>query len=122
LLPLGRNTLQIEGSTPQAIEAMDDAKLVRIWPLTSTGTILVVGRKSFAQPFAFDEVVPFDALALRYFALWSYFTDDDAIQSAAKYKQLHDERLRDLRDAAFNQPILLDDRQGNVPDRWSEYY
>ena len=122
VLPMASNTLDLSGDTPKFIEPTDSTtKLFRIWPLASTGDILVVGRSRPASDYTIDaEQVAFDHLALRYYALWSYFTDDEAIQSAAKYRKLLDDRLNILKDAAFSGPIVLDPDIDSIPTQWGE--
>lgn len=122
ILSLARNTIDYSnGGLAKAIEPTDDSKLFKVWPQDATGDILVIGRKRSTEAFALDETINFDDLALRYFALWSYFTDDDSMQSAAKYRKLLDDRMKELRDGAFNHPILLDSRSDVIPSEWSEY-
>lgn len=122
ILPDKLNTDFIaDAGVPRYIEHVDDAKLFRVWPLASTGTVQVVGRKR-PNPFIITDTVKFDSLCIEHYMAWSYFTDDESSPgSAQKHQGLFEKRLQEVRDSAFSQSIQLNDREETIPNTWTEW-
>jgi hypothetical protein len=117
-MPHSYNPLHNRSGVLKYIQPMDDTNLFREYPLTATDEIAVVGR-SRPAPFADTTVVPFDHLALEYFAVWSYFTDDDSNPAAAaKYQGLFDSRIKQLENDAFDNRVELNPAWGEIPLEW----
>lgn len=121
-LPMSMNTTQAGfnvGARARWIEG-DADKVFRIWPTTTTDTVLVIGRKRPA-PFIITDTVPFDSTVLKHFAAWSYFVDDGSNPGAvAKHQGLFEARLSQLEEDNFNEPIQLDGAADRVPNQWTE--
>ena len=79
------------------LEASNDATLFTVYPLTATDDIVVVGRERPAAEFIHTDIVPFDDLALSYYAAWNYMVDDASnAGAAAKFQGLFDSRMAEL--------------------------
>ena len=103
------------------VQASGDAKLIRVWPPTATGTVQLVGRKRPPE-FVLADTVPFDPLLLAHFAAWSYFADDGSSPNATqKHQGLFEARLKAIESREYEHPIQLDNSSFDIPDRWSEY-
>lgn len=109
------------GTAPRFIEPSDDTTLFTIYPLTSTGQIVVVGRNRPANAgnFAATETVPFDYLALEYLAAWEYATDEASNAAmAVKFQSLFNNRMKQLEDDAFDNVVMLNPRADVIPTQW----
>lgn len=123
ILPASFNTIDYPPTStyPRFIEATGDANLVKFYPITATGTVLVVGRQTRLVDFGLTDTVTFDHLALIHFAAWSYFTDDASNPAAAlKHQGLFETRMQKLKDDAFGHAVQLNPHSGYIPDRWYE--
>jgi hypothetical protein len=108
------------GGFPRFIEGTNDTKLFRVYPITATGTVTVVGRARPAD-YDIDQLVTMDPTLLVHFAAWSYFTDDASNPAAAERHQgLFENRLKHVEDTEFNEPIQLNTRDRDIPSRWTE--
>lgn len=120
VLPSAFNTIGLVGTFPRFIEQTDtEGKLFVVYPLESTGDVLIVGRKSYDE-FVNTDIVPFDEDALKHFACWQYFVDDEMQASADKHQALFNSRYLQLNNSAFNHPIQLDNQQDEIPRGWTE--
>lgn len=116
-----RNPFNITGT--QAYQYMPDAThLIRVVPFTSTGNIVLFGRqRPSTYPFTLDDIVPFDYLALEYYAAWSYCVDDGSNPAQAdKFNGLFEERVNQLYKSQASEPISLNSDRVDIPDRWYE--
>lgn len=122
ILPTTLNTGYLNsGGLAQYVEASGDAKLIRVWPMTATGTVQLLGRKR-PPDFILADTVPFDWLVLAHFAAWSYFADDGSSPNATqKHQGLFEARLKDIEKREYEHPIQLNNSAFDIPDRWSEY-
>lgn len=121
-LPLGVNVNAQgfnQGTTARWVEG-DAGKVIRVWPNSTTDTIMLVGR-SRPDPFVITDIVPLDALLIKHFAVWSYFVDDGSSPgSVAKHQGLFEARLQQMQDDNFNEPIVLDAMSDRIPTQWNE--
>ena len=114
------NPNNISGSTPRQV-TRDNTNVFRVFPLASTGKVTVVGRTQADLPFALNDTVPFDFLALTYFACWQYAIDDGSNPGAVeKFKALFDLRYKALRDAEQQEAVSLNPRRTKYPTQWEE--
>jgi len=120
-MPLSYNLLDlVEGATPRFVEPTADATLFTVYPLGSTGEIVVVGRERPALEFTNNDIVPFDNLALCYYAAWDYLVDDASnAGAAAKMQGLFDTRMKALEDAEFDNVVLLNPHSEQIPSQWN---
>ena len=116
-----RNPFNVSGTTPMQYMA-DDTYLIRVVPFTSTGDIVLFGRQRPATyPFILTDTVPFDYIALTYFAAWSYCADDAANAAQAdKFQGLFEERIKQLFKSQNNEPIALNADRVDIPTRWHD--
>lgn len=121
ILPTMYNTLSMSGTTPRYIEASGDSKLFLVYPLTSVGDVLVLGRARPTADYAMDEEVEFDQTCLTHYAAWQYFADDGANPaSAARHQGLFETRLKTLELADQQFAVQLDSMTGDIPTEWRE--
>ena len=116
-----RNPYNVTGD--RAYQYMPDAtNLIRVVPFTATGNVVLFGRqRPSTYPFTLNAVVPFDYLALTYFAAWSYCADDAANSAQAeKFQGLFEERLKQLSKSQDNEPIALNSDCVDIPTRWHD--
>ena len=122
ILAGGSNThdsLYTTGSVARYIDA-DANSLFVVYPLSAAGTILVVGRKR-PNVFSITDDVPFDHVAIKHFACWSYYVDDDSNPSAAaKHQGLFETRKQQLMLDDRNHRTVLDPQAERYPSTWYE--
>ncbi len=120
-MPLSYNILDLPpGGIARFIEPASDATLFTVYPLDATDEIVAVGRERPVLEFINSDTVPFDNLALCYFAAWDYMVDDASnAGSASKFQGLFDSRMKQLEDAEFDNIVLLNPRAEQIPTRWS---
>ena len=115
-----RNPNNIAGSVPSQITS-DNTNVFRVFPLASTGQVTVVGRTQATLPFALDDTVPFDYLAILYFSCWQYALDDGSNPGAVeKFQALFDQRYKQLSNAEQQEGVALNPRSFKYPTRWEE--
>lgn len=121
-MPLSFNLLDLpDGTIMQFMEGRTDAYLFTAYPLGAVDEIVVVGRERPTNEFILTDTVPFDHLALIYYAAWSYLVDEAANGAAvAKYDGLFNTRMKELQDSEFKNIVALNPRNSQIPDRWSE--
>jgi len=121
VMPLSYNLLDLgDGAIPRFLEPTADATLFTVYPLGSTGSIVVVGRERPILEFTNTDIVPFDYMALCYFAAWDYLVDDASnAGAAAKMQGLFDSRMKALEDAEFDNVVLLNPRSEQIPSQWN---
>lgn len=120
-LPNSINTLDIpETAIAKFWQPRTDNYLFTIYPLDATDQIVVIGRqKPKATDFILTDVVPFDHLALEYWAAWDYCVDDASnAGAAAKFQALFNSRIKELEDAEFDNIVLINPHTSQVPTRW----
>jgi hypothetical protein len=121
-MPESYNLLDLPTSTiPRFIEPSNDTTLFTIYPLTSTGDIVVVGRSrpALMGNYSLADVVPFDYLALEYLAVWECVVDEASNAAmAAKFEALFNSRMKELEDAAFDNIVMLNPRSDQIPTEW----
>lgn len=118
-MPLSFNTLDFTGTQARYLEPANDATLFTVYPLGSIDQIVVVGRARPAAAYALTNIVPFDYLALEYFAAWSYLIDDGGNPPMAeKYQGLFSSRLKQLWDDAQDHVVPLNPHSGEIPMEW----
>lgn len=95
-------------------------KLITVYPLNSSGDIIVLGQVHQAEDFVLSDTIPFDDLALVWGAAWQYAVDDATNPGAvAKFSGLFEARKKQLYSNQTAEPIALGGNRG-VPTRWSE--
>jgi hypothetical protein len=115
-----RNPALITGSTPDQY-GYDSTNVFRVFPLTATGQVVVVGKVRANLPFALSDTVPFDYLALQYFTCWQMAIDDASNPGAVdKFKALFDERYNELKKKDQQAPIAFNNRSSRYPTTWEE--
>lgn len=118
-IPLSFNTLDLTGSVVRYLEPAGDTTLFTAYPLTAVDQIVVVGRARPANEFILTDIVPFDHLALEYFAAWEYCVDDASnAGQAAKFQGHFDARMKQLEDDAFDNIVRINSRSGEIPMNW----
>lgn len=118
-LPLSFNTLDFIGSAIRYLEPAADTTLFTAYPLTAIDQIVVVGRARPTAEYGLAGTVPFDHLALVYYATWEYLVDDASNPAAAaKYQGLFDSRIKTLWDDAQEHVIALNPHRGDIPMEW----
>lgn len=116
-----RNPYGVTGDRPY--QYMPDATyLVKVVPFTATGDIVLFGRqRPSTYPFILTDTVPFDYLALTYFAAWSYCTDDASnAAQAEKFQGMFEERIKQLSKSQDNEPLALNSDRVDIPTRWHD--
>lgn len=118
-LPMSFNTLDLQGGSVRYIEPSADATLFTAYPLDATDQIVVVGRARPANEFILTDIVPFDHLALEYYAAWEYCVDDASnAGQAAKFQGHFDSRMKQLEEMAFDNRVPLYPTRGDIPQNW----
>lgn len=119
-LPNSINTLDINtGGAIKFYAPRVDTSLITAYPLDATDEIVVIGRARPANPFIATDTVPFDSLALEYWAAWEYCVDDASNAGmAAKFQGLFDSRMKELEDSEFDNVVMLNPRSEQIPTRW----
>lgn len=109
------NPSRYTGSTPFSY-CYDTVDILKVVPATATGVITVVGRV-VPDTFILTTVVPFDYLALKYFACWRYLVDDGSNPAAAEnMRVLYESRYQHLSKAQMG-AVKLSGR-GDIPAEW----
>ena len=119
-----RNPSAYSGSSPlEYVADRTTGKVFRVIPITSTGSITVVGRIGYTDDFALDDVVPFDHLALIYMTCWQWSVDDGTNSAMAdKFQGLFETRIKQLTENQANEPISLNAGVNTrIPDSWEEW-
>lgn len=119
-LPYSINTLDIPvGTAIKFYAPRTDANLFTAYPLDAVDQLVVIGRSRPANEFIATDIVPFDHLALEYWAAWEYSIDDASNAGmAAKFQGLFDSRMKELEDAEFSHVVMLNPRSEEIPTRW----
>lgn len=84
---------------------------LRVWPGSSTGSIVVFARQSSPFPSSDNDLVYMDPLLLQYDAAWMYAVDDGTIPSQVnKFQMLAAKRRKQVIAATVQHPMMLDPR------------
>ena len=118
LLPDNINPYLITGTTPRYYERVSTAsKVFRIWPLASTGDIIIRG-KTKPTEFINTTVIDFDHHALVLGTVADYLTDDGTNpESAQKFASLFNARVKEI-----TKQLSGDVQIGNpniIPTEWT---
>lgn len=121
-MPQSFNLLDLPSSgVVKFIEGRTDNYLFTAYPLNAKDQIVVVGRERPASEYILTDTVPFDHLALIYFAAWSYLVDDASNAGAAmKYQGLFNTRMKELQDSEFKGIVPLNPHRAHIPSTWNE--
>jgi len=83
----------------------------KVYPITSTGPVLVWARQRNTLPLALTDDLKLDPLLLRYDACWMYAVDDGTVPAQVnKYQLLATKRRQQLKASLAQQPLELDPR------------
>ena len=83
----------------------------KVYPITSTGPVLVWARQRNTLPLALTDDLKLDPLLLRYYACWMYAVDDGTVPAQVnKYQLLATKRRQQLKASLAQQPLELDPR------------
>lgn len=111
---LTTNPFELAGTTPIHYEALGPTfdnkvtKVFRVWPLASTGVIVVRVRTKPAT-FTSEDEIDFDDQALILGACFDYLEDDGTNpNSTTKFENLFESRVNQLKDDFNSAPISLD--------------
>lgn len=120
-LPYSFNTLNFSGPYAKYADPASDNTLFTLYPLTSTGQIVVVGRAGRTTEFTLTDIVPFDYLALEYHAAWSYMIDDASNPAMVeKFQTQFSNRIKQLWENAQTHVVKLNPQSGEIPRQWYE--
>jgi len=111
------------GSTPRGAYMSADYttpnRPFRVWPMNSTGNVVVWARQRHPMPLGIDDLLYMDQLLLQYDAAWMYCVDDGTVPAqCAKYQVLAQKRRQQLKTSNNSQPIMLDARYPASVDQW----
>ncbi len=113
--PMSMNPNNIGGTSVRHYEsyvATSVAKVFRVWPRASTGTLEIYYRTK-PDTFVSTDTVNFDEQLLILGAVWDYLEDDGTNPNAsAKMKDLYDERSIQIGNSLDRMPISLDPAAG----------
>lgn len=118
-VPFNQNPSAVTGNYARHVMA-DSLDVLKVIPITSVGTITVIGRIFPTMPFNLDDTIPFDYLALKYFVAWQMIMDDGSNPGQAEIKrQMYEARYNLLYQNQSREPISLSGRGSrDVPRDW----
>jgi|SRR5215831_12733647 len=89
----------------------------KVYPLTSTGNVVVWARQHHNTPFSMTDKLLLDDLLLLYDACWMYAVDDGTVPAQVqKYQMLAQKRRQQLKSAFAQNALELDPRFPNIAD------
>lgn len=117
-----RNPALITGDYPVFVKPTSTAtKIFQVLPLTATGSVTVIG-KALSQLFPFDDladVVPFDYLAIKYYAAWQQLMQDGTSPDAAAVMlTLFQNRYKSLKASQSQEPVAYNGGMSQYPTEW----
>ena len=121
LLPTRINPFELVGSYPRYVSPRAGNRLIKIWPVASTGKIHIIGRQ---RPLAFDtdDSVKMDRLLLTLGACWLAMESDSTSPGAAEmFQRLYTSRFETEMANYQNLPIELAPHSVSYPTSWEEY-
>lgn len=121
LLPTRINPFELIGSYPRYVSPLAGNKLIKIWPVASTGKIHIIGRQ---RPLAFDtdDTVKMDRLLLTLGACWLAMESDSTSPGAAEmFQRLYTNRFETEMSNYQNLPLELAPHSISYPTQWEEY-
>ena len=125
-LPAGMNPTVLRGGsnnsghgTYMSADYTTPNRPFRVWPMDSTGSLVVWARQRNAIPIGNDDLLYLDGLLLQYDAAWMYCVDDGTVPAQVnKYQMLAQSRRQQMKSAQANQKIALDNRYPVGTDQW----
>lgn len=117
--PASINPNRLTGTQAAFFDHVNDAKLLRVWPLTATDTLNVAGRVAITT-FQTSTTIPADSTFIALWAAWYLMeSDGDNPGGAAMLQGLMESRLATLVERIDNAPIQLSPySRADVPTRW----
>jgi hypothetical protein len=83
----------------------------RVWPSSTTGSVVVWARQSMATPIGDTDKLYMDQLLITYDAAWMYCVDDGTIPAQVnKFQMLAQKRRKQVKAATVQHPMQLDPR------------
>jgi len=112
------NPYSITGTSPKFIEATNDAKIFRVWPLAATGDVQFRVRLK-PDDYAVGDTVDFDSMAMIYGAAYLYAEDDGTNHGAVdKFKGIFELRMKQLEFEDDQHTISLKRADASIPTDW----
>ena len=121
LLPTRINPFLLTGSYPRYVSPRAGERLLKIWPVASTGDIHIIGRQ---RPLAFetDDTVKMDRLLLTLGACWLAMESDSTSPGAAEmFQRLYTSRFETEMGNYQNLPLELAAHSTSYPTQWEEH-
>lgn len=123
ILPPTLNPFTLDGSGPRFISA--DAtytnRPIKVWPITSTGSVVIHARQRPATPVTGTDTIYMDQTLLAYGAAWMYCVDDGTVPAQiAKFENLFETRRKQMIAAMNIHPIELTPTDAINTDSWWE--
>jgi len=117
-LPGNINPYTITGTTPRYIERVSTAtKFFRVWPLASTGNVIIRGKTKPTEFISTDTVV-FDHHVLVLGAVADYLISDGTnIEDAQKFSKLYQNRVKSLA-KELDGDVVLNTFNTSIPNEW----
>lgn len=120
LLPSRINPTLITGTTPRYISPSNTNRLIKVWPLASTGDLVIIGRQRPA-PFTLEDTVKLPTELVVVGALAQAFESDSTSPGAADmFSRQYNDAFRTLRGNLSQHPIELAPSSANYPTQWEE--
>lgn len=118
ILPSNINPYRVTGDRVYHTSYNDTTKHFQIWPLTSTGDV-VIHASVKPDAFATEDTVDFDEVLLVNAACWAAAEDDGTNPGATqRFQSITEARLEQLRGILNSQPIALSNTQSSYPTDW----
>lgn len=121
LVPGEVNPYTLTGTRPRfyAALAQTNARRIKVYPITATGT-LDMHVRPFEATFIPADTVPFDADCLVNYAAWNYATDDGTVVGQiGKFQALFESTLAELLKELLNAPISLNPYMKQTETEWA---
>ena len=116
------NPNALTGTFPRWYEAINEttpARVIRVLPVTATGTITIHARVKGTAIFTAGDYNKLDDALLINLMAWDYLSGDaDNPGNAARFAALAQERLKQLRAERNEEAIDLDPRATEIPGSW----
>lgn len=114
-LPSSINPFNLNGTGIGPVFISPDATTLhrpfRVWPGTSTGSVVVWARQSASTPVSDSDTIHLDRLLITYDAAWMYCVDDGTVPAQVnKFQMLAQKRRKQMIAATVQMPMQLDPR------------